>query len=66
VGQSFAPLPSNLGESPTQGQSDGQLFYKIGLGSGRHPPLAGTISEEGRWAVVHYLRSLKSKEDKGD
>lgn len=58
VGQSFAPLPSNLRESPVQGQSDGELFYKISLGSGRHPSLADTVSEEDRWAVVHYLRAL--------
>ncbi len=61
VGQSFAPLPSNLRESPVQGQSDGELFYKISLGSGRHPPLADTVSEEDRWAVIYYLRSLKGK-----
>jgi mono/diheme cytochrome c family protein len=61
VGQSFAPLPSNLGESPVQGQSDGELFYKISLGSGRHPSLADTVSEEERWAVIRYLRSLKGK-----
>jgi mono/diheme cytochrome c family protein len=61
VGQSFAPLPSNLTESPVQGQSDGELFYKISLGSGRHPFLADTVSEEDRWAVIYYLRSL----DKG-
>jgi mono/diheme cytochrome c family protein len=58
VGQSFAPLPSNLRESPVQGQSDGELFYKISLGSGRHPSLADTVSEEERWAVIQYLRSL--------
>ena len=61
VGQSFAPLPSNLRKSPVQGQSDGELFYKISLGSGRHPSLADTVAEEDRWAVIHYLRSLKGK-----
>jgi mono/diheme cytochrome c family protein len=61
VGQSFAPLPSNLTESPVQGQSDGELFYKISLGSGRHPSLADTVSEEDRWAIIHYLRALKGK-----
>jgi len=61
VGQSFAPLPSNLRESPVQGQSDGELFYKITLGSGRHPSLADTVSEEDRWAVIYYLRALKGK-----
>ena len=61
VGQSFAPLPSNLRESPVQEQSDGELFYKISMGFGRHPDLASTVLELDRWAVIHYLRSLKGK-----
>jgi hypothetical protein len=61
VGQSFAPLPSNLKKSPVQGQSDGELFYKISLGSGRHPSLAETVSEQDRWAIIHYMRSLKGE-----
>jgi len=61
VGQSFAPLPANLAGQVVQGQSDGELFYKISLGYRRHPPLATTISEEDRWAVVNYLRSLGKK-----
>ena len=31
VGQSFAPLPTNLALPAVQGQSDGELFYKISL-----------------------------------
>ena len=65
VGQSFAPLPANLTDPQVLDQGDGELFYKISLGFGRHPPLASTVSEVDRWAVVNYLRSLKSKEDKG-
>jgi hypothetical protein len=42
-----------------QKQSDGELFVKISLGFGRHPPLANTVSEPDRWAVVNYIRSLK-------
>ena len=64
VGQSFAPLPTNLTDPQVLEQSDGELFFKISLGFGRHPPLASTVSEIDRWAVVNYLRSLKSKEDK--
>jgi len=65
VGQSFAPLPANLTDPQVLDQGDGELFDKISLGFGRHPPLASTVSEVDRWAVVNYLRSLKSKEDKG-
>ena len=61
VGQSFAPLPANLGDAGVQRQSDGELFSKISLGFGRHPPLASTVSEPDRWAVVNYIRSMKRK-----
>jgi mono/diheme cytochrome c family protein len=61
VGQSFAPLPSNLKENLVQGQADGELFVKISLGFRRHPPLATTVSEEDRWATIVYIRSLKPK-----
>jgi mono/diheme cytochrome c family protein len=60
VGQSFAPLPANLKEKAVQRQTDGELFVKISLGYRRHPPLASTVSEEDRWAVVHFMRGLKT------
>jgi mono/diheme cytochrome c family protein len=59
VGQSFAPLPADLKDKSVQSQSDGELFKKIGLGFRRHPPLATTVSEEDRWAVVHFIRGLE-------
>ena len=61
VGQSFAPLPANLADPQVLGQSDGEIFYKVSLGYGRHPALASTVAEQDRWAIIHYLRSLKGK-----
>ncbi len=61
VGQSFAPLPTNLTDPQTLEEGDGEVFYKISLGFGRHPALASTVSEADRWAIIHYLRSLKGK-----
>jgi len=61
VGQSFAPLPTDLTELAVQKQGDGELFSKISLGFARHPSLASTVSEADRWAVVNYIRSLKKK-----
>jgi mono/diheme cytochrome c family protein len=58
VGQSFAPLPTHLTRSYVQKQSDGKLFFKVSLGFRRHPPLATTVAENDRWAIIHYLRSL--------
>jgi mono/diheme cytochrome c family protein len=65
VGQSFAPLPTNLRAPGVQKQGDGELFSKISLGFNRHPPLATTVSEEDRWATVNYIRSLIKKTSTG-
>ncbi len=58
VGQSFAPLPFNLASSNVQRQSDGTLYYKINLGSGRHPALWETVAPDESWAIIRYLRFL--------
>ncbi len=58
VGQSFYPLPANLMSSDVLDQADGELFYTISFGMGRMPPLAYTATEEDRWAIIHYIRSL--------
>ena len=58
VGQSFAPLPTDLNIGAVQQLGDGELFVRISLGYKRCPPLAYTVAEKDRWAVIHYLRSL--------
>lgn len=62
VGQSFHPLPADLSSPRVQSLPDGELFRVISLGSKRSPPLASTIAEDDRWAIVLYLRSLGQKE----
>jgi len=59
VGQSFAPLPTDLRSGYVREQTDGQIFERIGRGYKRHPPLAYTVSINDRWAVVSYMRSLQ-------
>jgi hypothetical protein len=61
VGQSFAPLPTDLNSPYVQGQSDGVLFYRISLGYKKHPPLAYTVSEEDGWAIIEYIRFVAPK-----
>jgi mono/diheme cytochrome c family protein len=58
VGQSFAPLPTDLRSEYVRRQTDGRIFERIGKGYKRHPPLAYTVSIKDRWAVVLYIRSL--------
>lgn len=58
VGQSFSPLPTDLTQASVQTQADGELFAKTSLGFKRCPPLAQTVAEKDRWAIINYLRSL--------
>ena len=59
VGQSFAPLPTDLSGKYVQDQTDGEIFYTTLFGNKRQPPLADTVSEQDLWAIVLYLRSLR-------
>ena len=65
VGQSFAPLPTSLISDKVQKQSDGLIFIKTSLGYKRHPPLAYTVDEEDRWAIITYLRFLGKARESG-
>ena len=41
--------------------TDGEIFWKLTVGRNRMPPFDKTLSEEERWAIVHYVRSLKTE-----
>lgn len=60
VGQSFAPLPTDLRSSRVQELTDGELFQHIsyGAGKGRQPALATTIRIDDRWTVIAYVKSF--------
>lgn len=60
VGQSFAPLPTDLRSVKVQKSPDGQLFKTVsyGLADGRQPPLHATIPVEDRWKVIAFVKSL--------
>lgn len=62
VGQSFAPLPTDLRSPRVQQTVDGLMFKEISFGidrpGARQPALATTIFPEDRWKVVHYVKSL--------
>lgn len=52
---------SDLTEESVQQQSDGALFYKITEGRGDMPNNKTNVSEEERWMIVHYLRTLAAE-----
>ena len=61
VGQSFAPLPTDLRSSRVQESLDGVLFQHISYGAGgesRQPALATTIRIDDRWRVIAYIKSI--------
>jgi mono/diheme cytochrome c family protein len=61
VGQSFAPLPTDLRSPQVQELMDGVLFQHISYGSGsesRQPALATTIRIDDRWRVIAYIKSI--------
>lgn len=65
VGQSFAPLPTDLRGDHVQGESEGRLFQHISYGiggTGRQPALATTIAVLDRWKIVAFVKSLGLRE----
>ncbi len=50
---------TNLASKAVQANTDGELFYKISTSRDRHPASKVLYSEEERWMVVAFLRTLK-------
>ena len=63
VGQSFAPLPTDLRSAKVQESPAGVLFKNVsyGIPDGRQPPLHATITFDDRWKVVAFVKSLGSR-----
>lgn len=60
VGQSFAPLPTDIRSTAVQSKPAGDLFQSVsyGIPGGRQPPLETTITIDDRWSVVAFVKSL--------
>lgn len=54
--------PSDLTTEAVSAQSDGTLFWKLTEGRRPMPAYGRKLSEEQRWHVVNYLRSLAPKQ----
>ena len=55
------PLPPELSADLTQALTDGELLYILNTGRNAMPNFKNTLSEEERWKVISYLRSLNKK-----
>lgn len=50
---------TNLTSKAVQANTDGELFYKVSFNRGRHPSRRMIYSDDERWMIVAYLRTLK-------
>ena len=54
------PAPADFAtEEARDRMTDGEIFYKITEGKKPMPGMARTLTEEERWQVVHYVRTLQ-------
>ena len=56
----LSPRPADWTSAKVQSESDGEIFWKISTGRGAMPSWKH-LSENDRWALVRYIRSLGSK-----
>jgi len=63
VGQSFAPLPTDLRSPYIQQMSADELFRSISYGIQRHPPMWYTVSAGDRWSLIRWIQSLGVRDD---
>ncbi len=52
---------ANLTSEQVQSQTDGELFWKISNGNAPMPTFKAALTEEQRWRIITYLRTLKAK-----
>lgn len=52
------PKPRDLSVAAIQSQSDGSMFWKLTEGKAPMPTYAKS-SEDDRWSVINYVRTLK-------
>ena len=58
-GKALNPKPQNLTSAMVQSQADGEIFWKVTNGRNDMIKWGPILSEEQRWDVVNYVRTLK-------
>lgn len=59
--QFIKPSPPDISTvAAKERMTDGEIFYKMTNGKRPMPPMNRKMSEEERWEVVHYLRTLQT------
>jgi mono/diheme cytochrome c family protein len=57
----LAKRPGNLSNPKLWEQSDGALFWKVNEGHKPMPTFKNLMSDEERWPVINYIRTLAPK-----
>lgn len=55
----FQPPPADLRLSRVQRQTDGEIYYKISSGRAPMPAFKPGLSDDDRWKLVSYIRTLR-------
>lgn len=58
-GKALDPKPADFASSSVQSQADGELFWKMSEGRGPMITWKLILSEEERWQLVSFLRTLR-------
>jgi cytochrome c len=58
-GKALAPRPQNLTLPMVQNQTDGELFWKVSMGRNAMIKWGPILSENERWDVINYVRTLE-------
>ena len=58
-GKALNPKPADFSSEKVQSQTDGEIFWKITNGKGAMIKWGPILSDEERWQLVNYVRSLK-------
>lgn len=59
AGVSLDPMPADFSTDKFQNQTDGAIYWKLSTGRGAMAPYENNLSEDQRWSIVNYLRTLK-------
>ena len=58
----FPTQPPDLSTSEARARlTEGEIFYKMTVGKNPMPAMKTRLSEEERWKLTHYFRSLQAK-----
>ncbi len=61
AGMALNPKPTNFNSEAFNNQTDGAIFWKISEGNAPMPAYKDLISDDERWQLINYIRTLKKE-----